>query len=136
MDTASRKQLFLGIGAGNSDPKVIGRWYFECRKIPSIIWLDKGTEKGLLGTIHACLRDQHGDMDAVDTVIFGKSTSNQVKFATKLAEFEQIKIIYHWLRPLIIQENVLKKNICIFCYRLKGGGENYMRDWRNIIKFI
>ena len=99
MDTASRKLLSLRIGAGNSDPKGIGRWYFEylyeSRKIrldkvgqASMIRLDKGTETGLLATIHTFLRDQHGDMDALDTVIYGKSTSNQLKVILNLAAFE------------------------------------------------
>eukprot|EP00794_Sanderia_malayensis_P018736 gene18736-20625_t len=83
MDTASRKLLFLRIGAGNSDPRVIGRWYFEylyeSKMIASMLRLDKGTETGMMATIHAFLRNQHGDMDALDTVIYGKSTSNQIE---------------------------------------------------------
>ena len=111
MDTASRKLLFVRIGAGNLDPKGIGWWYFEylyqSKMIASMIRLDKGTETGLLATSHVFLRDQNGDMDALDTVIYGKSTSNQVKFVINLAEFEQIQLIYHLLCLVVVQENIL-----------------------------
>ena len=41
--------------------------------------MDKGTETGIMATMHAFLRNKHGDMtDASDTVIYGPSTSNQV----------------------------------------------------------
>ena len=82
LDTASRKLLFLKIGTGNSDPRVIGLWYleflYETKQIASIIRLDKGTETGKMATLHSYLRRHHNDMDPYDTVIFGKSTSNQV----------------------------------------------------------
>jgi hypothetical protein len=46
----------------------------------SIMRMDKGTETGVLATMHACLREQHGDTDnASNTIIYGPSTSNQVK---------------------------------------------------------
>ena len=82
LDTASRKLLFLKVGTGNSDPRVIGLWYleflYETKQIASIIRLDKGTETGKMATLHSYLRRHHNDMDPYDTVIFGKSTSNQV----------------------------------------------------------
>ena len=68
---------------GNSDPKLIGRFYlehlFKTRMIASRIRLDKGTETGVMATMHAFVRQQHGDMDPLETVICGPSTSNQVK---------------------------------------------------------
>ena len=68
---------------GNSDPKLIGRFYlehlFKTRMIASRIRLDKGTETGVMATMHALVRQQHGDMDPLETVIYGPSTSNQVK---------------------------------------------------------
>ena len=64
------------------DPRVIGLWYleflYETKQIASIIRLDKGTETGKMATLHSYLRRHHNDMDPYDTVIFGKSTSNQV----------------------------------------------------------
>ena len=82
LDTASRKLLFLRVGTGNSDPRVIGIWYleflYETKQIASIIRIDKGTETGKMATLHAYLRRHHNDMDPCDTVIYGKSTSNQV----------------------------------------------------------
>ena len=86
LDTASRKLLFLKIGPSNSDPMVIGLWYleflYEAKKIGSKIRIDKGTETGKMATLHTYLRSKHGDMDALDTVMYGKSTSNQVSFST------------------------------------------------------
>ena len=71
IDTCSRKVLW----ASNSDPKLIGRFYleylFKTRTIASKLRLDKGTETGVLATMHAYLRREHGDMDPVETVIYG-----------------------------------------------------------------
>ena len=44
--------------------------------------------------------------------------------------------MYDWFCLVVILENILKQDLCIFVHRLRGGGENYMRDWRNIINFI
>ena len=86
IDTASRKILWLRIWVSNSNPKLIGRWYLEylieAKIISNMIRIDKGTETGVMATIHAFLRRNHGDRcDTTDTVIFGPSTSNQVSYA-------------------------------------------------------
>ena len=82
IDTASRKIMFLKVWTSNSDPKLVGKWYFEFilenMFVPAKIRIDKGTETGEMATIHAFLRRNHGDMDPADTVIYGPSTSNQV----------------------------------------------------------
>ena len=83
IDTASRKILWLRIWVSNSDPRLIGRWYLEylmeTKIISNMIRIDKGTETGIMATIHAFLRRHHSDRsDTTDTVIFGPSTSNQV----------------------------------------------------------
>ena len=67
----------------NNDPNVIGRFYleylFNTRVMASIIRVDKGTETGVMATMHAYLCQQHEDhMDPPETVIYGPSTSNQV----------------------------------------------------------
>ena len=49
-----------------------------------MIRIDKGTETGIMATIHAYLRRNDNDMDPLDTVIYGKSTSNQVKIVDYL----------------------------------------------------
>jgi hypothetical protein len=55
----------------NSDPKLIGRFYLEyLYEHRTIAWV--------IATMHAYLRQQHGDMDAEDTVLYGPSTSNQI----------------------------------------------------------
>lgn len=41
--------------------------------------VDKGTETGTMATMHAVLRRHHNDMDPHKTVIYGPSTSNQIK---------------------------------------------------------
>ena len=82
-DTGSRKVLYLKVWTSNSRPELTDRWYFdyifEARKISSMLRLDKGTETGLLASIHAFLRKEHGDMAPEDTVHFGSSTSNKIE---------------------------------------------------------
>ena len=82
LDTCSRKVLWIKVWNSNSDPKLSGRFYldyiYEKKIIASRLRLDKGTETGVMATMHAYLRQGHGDMKPEDTVIFGKSTSNQV----------------------------------------------------------
>ena len=60
IDTASHKLLWLKIWTSHSDPKLIGRWYFdhvyETKTIPSKIRVDKGTKTGKMATLHAFLR--------------------------------------------------------------------------------
>jgi hypothetical protein len=76
-----------GVWVSNSDPKIIGRWYldylYESKILPTYLRLDKGTETGIMATMHAFLRGNHGDMDPDDTVIYGPSTSNQVSKVKK-----------------------------------------------------
>ncbi|KAK3749360.1 hypothetical protein QZH41_001510 [Actinostola sp. cb2023] len=83
LDTASRKLLWLRVWVSNSDPKLIGRWYlehlYETRMISAILRVDKGTETGVMGTMHSFLRRHHGDMNPHDTVLYGPSTSNQIE---------------------------------------------------------
>ena len=81
-DTASRKLLWLRVWVTNSDPGLIGRWYleylYESRKLPSIIRVDRGSETGIMATMQAFLRQNHGDIKPTDTVVYGPSTANQV----------------------------------------------------------
>ena len=83
LDTCSRKVLWVKVWRSNSDPKLIGHFYleylYEQHTIASMLRVDKGTETGVMATMHAYLRQQHGDMDASETVLFGPSTSNQVE---------------------------------------------------------
>ena len=80
LDAASRKIIFLKVWTSTSDPKVVGKWYFEFilenMFMPAKIRIDKGTETGNMATIHAFLRRNHGDMDPADTVMYGPSTSH------------------------------------------------------------
>lgn len=82
IDTASRKLLWLRIWTNNREPRLIGRWYleylYENKVIPSYLRMDRGTETGVMATMHAFLRQHHGDMDPAETVIYGPSTANQV----------------------------------------------------------
>ena len=72
----------MRVWTDNCDPKLVARWYFDYlydrRVIASIIRVDKGTETGDMATLHAYLRRNHGDVNPEDTVVYGKSTSNQV----------------------------------------------------------
>ena len=89
IDTSSRKIMWLKVWTTNSKPEIIGRWYltylFESRKLPAYLRIDKGTETGILTTMHAYLRQNHGELEnPTDAIIFGPSTSNQVYFCNKL----------------------------------------------------
>lgn len=89
---------------------LIARCYFahlqESKLLPQSfnVRLDKGTQAGVLATIHAYLRRQQYDMDndkkACDTVIYGLSTSNQASFRRFYISFKQIlkqKTLYNLL---------------------------------------
>ena len=64
IDTASRKILWLKIWDSNSHPKRIGRWYlehlYETKRMASMLHIDKGTETGIMTTVHLFLR--HGSI--------------------------------------------------------------------------
>ena len=84
IDTASRKIMFLRIWNTNSKPEVIGRWYMdyliENKKVPNFLRMDKGSETNTMATMHCCLRENHCDLeDVTDSIIYGPSTSNQVR---------------------------------------------------------
>lgn len=93
IDTCSRKVLWVKVWISNSDPNLIGRFYLEylykTRNIASRLRLDKGTETGVMATMHAFLRQHHGDMDPMETVIYGPSTSNQVRIWSLMAKEER-----------------------------------------------
>ena len=42
--------------------------------------MDRGTETGVMATIHCYLRAQHGDLeDATESVLYGPSTENKIE---------------------------------------------------------
>ena len=87
VDTASRKLLWLRVWTTNKEPKLIGRWYleylFENKVMPSYLRMDRGTETGVMSTIHAFLHRHHDmNVDPTATVIYGPSTANQVMLFT------------------------------------------------------
>ena len=88
IDTASRKSLWLKIWVSNSEPQQIGDWYlaylYKTRVLPWYLRIDKGTETGTMATMHAYLHQLLGTTDPSDTVIYGPSTSNQVKCIIKV----------------------------------------------------
>eukprot|EP00794_Sanderia_malayensis_P008459 gene8459-9364_t len=68
LDTASRKLLWLRFSA------------FIYPSHGGMLRVDKGTETGTMGTMDAFLRSNHEDeIDPVDTIIYGPSTSNQIE---------------------------------------------------------
>eukprot|EP00111_Clytia_hemisphaerica_P017474 TCONS_00051711-protein len=84
LDTFSRKIIFLKVWTSNSNPKIIGKFYtdflLESGRIPRYLTLDKGTETGTMGTIHAYLIDKFGNFeDPVNAVLVGPSTSNKIE---------------------------------------------------------
>lgn len=48
--------------------------------LPSRLRVDKGTETGIMATMHCCLREQHGDLeDPTDSILYGPSTQNKIE---------------------------------------------------------
>ena len=47
--------------------------------------LDRGSETGIMATIHAYLRQTHEDVDASNTVHYGPSTNNKVIITLEFA---------------------------------------------------
>ena len=102
LDTASRKLNWIKVWDSNSSPYLIARWFFnylyESKLLPLNVRLDKGTETGVLATMHAYLRRQQNNIDtdeeACDTEIYGPSTSNQ----------GSIKVLYKLQRNLEAKE--------------------------------
>jgi len=99
IDTASRKLLWLRVWTNNREPRLIGRWYleylYENKVIPSYLRMDRGTETGVMATMHAFLRQHHGDIDPTETVIYGPSTANQVSV------FVCCGVLYNFLRSVL-----------------------------------
>ena len=84
LDTFSRKFVFLRVWTSNSDPSLIGKFYMEFlldgKKMPTYLRMDKGTETGLMGTIHTYLISKFGNMEnPTKFVEYGPSTSNKIE---------------------------------------------------------
>ena len=85
-DTASRKLLWIKVWVTNRIPELVAQWYsefiYETRVILNYIRIDKGSEIDTIATMHCFRRRQHSgvetDEEAVETVIHGPLTSNQV----------------------------------------------------------
>ena len=99
IDTASRKLLWLRVWTNNREPRLIGRWYleylYESKVIPSYLRMDRGTETGVMATMHAFLRQDHGDIDPIETVIYGPSTANQVSFFVQGDKLYNLFVCYN-----------------------------------------
>ena len=57
--------------------------------------MDRGTETGVMATMHAFLRQDHGDIDPIETVIYGPSTANQVSFFVQGDKLYNLFVIWH-----------------------------------------
>ena len=143
IDTCSRKLLWVKVWMANNDPNIIGRFYlehlFNSRVMASIIKVDKGTET-VMTTMHAYLHQQHEDnMDPIETVVYGPSTSNQVGLSIKckniltfslatsdcLANQCLLYIMWIALPGSSIWLPLFTK--VLWNRRLKGGGESCMK---------
>lgn len=83
-DVFSGYLVYLKVWMSNSNPKLVGRWYLEhlykSKVISCRLRLDKGTETGIMATIHSFLRKEHEDVsNAADTVQYGPSTCNKIE---------------------------------------------------------
>ena len=87
IDAASIKLLWIKRWVTNRIPELVAQWYFqfiyETRVTPNSIRIDKGSETSTLSEMIYFLRRQQSDVetdeDAVKTVIYNPSTSNQVE---------------------------------------------------------
>ena len=121
MDTCSRKMLWTKVWVSNSNPDINGRFYleylFKLRIIASKLRLDKASETGVMATMHAFLRQHHGDMDPLDTVMYGPSTSNQV---CSCSVFLVLPLVFvergqGWKgSQLNIKDNFFKNNLVLY----------------------
>ena len=58
--------------------------------IPAMLRVHRGSETGIMATMHAFLRRHHGDMDPCDTVVYGPLTANQVTYLSEHLSFVAI----------------------------------------------
>ena len=84
IDTFSRKVLSLAVVFSNSDPKVIGRLYFDLlyktKTLPVFIRMDKGTETGKMAAMHSYIMSKQDFFEnPVDSVVYGPSTTNKIE---------------------------------------------------------
>ena len=149
IDTASRKILWLKIWVSNSNPQQIGRWYleylYETGVMPWYLRLDKGTETGTMATMHAYLHRMLGSEDPSNTIIYGPSTSNQVKVHSKLLQslytcllgivnicFSLVHILNQF--DIIFLSTSTNQNSKLPVFRLNDGGGNSMKGWRSTLR--
>ena len=84
LDTFSRKLMFLRVWSSNSNPILIGKFFWEhlsdTMVLPSYIRVDKGTETGKMATMQIYLRDNVSEMEDVSQCVkYGPSTSNKIE---------------------------------------------------------
>ena len=69
----------------NSDPRVIGKQYFDLlyglKMMPVFLRCDKGTETGKMASIHCYLMSTEQSMfeDPLESIAFGPSTTNKIE---------------------------------------------------------
>ncbi|PFX12374.1 hypothetical protein AWC38_SpisGene23687 [Stylophora pistillata] len=82
-DTYSARINFLRIWTSNNNSKIIGKLYldylYECRVLPLTIRIDRGSETGIMATMHTFLRAQYDQDNPVDSVLYGPSTQNKLE---------------------------------------------------------
>ena len=85
LDCFSRKIIFLYVWESNSDPLLVGSFYMqylvEAKEMSRYLRLDKGTETGIMATIHTYLISKQDNLmdDPTSSVQFGPSTSNKIE---------------------------------------------------------
>ena len=84
LDTFSRKIIFLKVWNGNSCPILIAKFYMQylldSQELPTYLRLDRGSETGVMASIHSYLTNEFRDFNnPVDSIIYGPSTSNKIE---------------------------------------------------------
>lgn len=118
MDTCSRKMLWAKVWVSNSNPDLIGRFYLEylykSRTIASKLRLDKGSETGVMATMHAFLRQHHGPTrdSLVWAINFQSSMFMNFFFAHKDFSFLTLNFLKCLYLTLGLGREGSKNNLC------------------------
>ena len=117
--------MFIKLWMSNADPNLVGRWYFDhlytTRIISSKLRIDRGTKTALLVTVHAILRQNHGDMTPEDSVEYGSSINNRIERWWRELHERLEKFFKFQLQQLLDQgfydpEDVVDRNILAYVY--------------------
>ncbi|XP_077867977.1 uncharacterized protein LOC144357824 [Saccoglossus kowalevskii] len=83
IDGFSRRILLLEVSLSNNNPAIVAHYYLDCVRqtgfVPRVIRCDFGTENSTVASLQSLFRwDDSDDLAGVKSIMYGKSTSNQL----------------------------------------------------------